>query len=75
MWLHILHDSRPGGQPWPYDIHSNCTCRPTERGGRWGYFPGARTNRGPRALVNVNVAVICLCTSLLLQSILCYQNA
>ena len=29
--------------------------RPTERGGRWGYFPGARINRGPRALVNANV--------------------
>ena len=29
--------------------------RPTERGGRWGYFSGARTNRGPGALVNANV--------------------
>ena len=25
------------------------------RGGRWGYFPGAWTNRGPGALVNANV--------------------
>ena len=23
--------------------------------GVWGYFPGAQTNRGPRALVNTNV--------------------
>ena len=45
--------------------------RPTERG---GYFPGARTNRGPRALVNANMVVICLYCKLL-QSILCYQNA
>ena len=29
-------------------------------GGRWGYFPGARTNRGPGAFVNANVVVICL---------------
>ena len=35
------------------------------RGGRWGYFSRAWTNRGPGVLVNVNVAVICLCTALL----------
>ena len=30
------------------------------RGGRWGYFPRAWTNRGPGALVNANVVVICI---------------